>query len=137
GGAGNGGVTDSPTGNGSAGGYGYGGPGGTFAGSSGGGGGGGGYNGGGGGAAGATCGGGGGGGGSFLASTPGTHLTTYGTDTTGTPQITVSYVVPQLPQATTEPASSIGTTSAVLNGVVNPEGFAFSTYAFEIGLTTA
>jgi Ca2+-binding RTX toxin-like protein len=40
------------------------------------------------------------------------------------------------PTVTTKPATNVGTTSAVLNGSVNPEGDA-STYQFEYGKTTA
>src|SRR5205823_5700215 len=85
----------------------------------GGGGGGGGYYGGGGGGEGQTCGGGGGGGGSYV--TPGSTFSSPVADFGNQTWVTISYVVPMKPLATTTPASNIGQTSATLNGVLTPE----------------
>lgn len=122
-----------PTADGQTGSFGRGGDGGAsdFGASGGAGGGGGYYGGGGGGGGGTLCTGSGGGGSSLVDSTSG-HNVSYGTDTSGTPRITISYLVPLAPLATTEPASSVGQTTATLNGVVNPEGFATS-YHFAYG----
>jgi hypothetical protein len=102
----------------------------------GGGGGGGGSLGGGGGGAGYDCGGGGGAGSSGAGAGSAASITSSGTDTSGTPRVTISYVVPEAPQATTTAATDVGQTSATLNGVVDPGGSPTS-YRFEYGTTTA
>jgi hypothetical protein len=119
------------SGRGGAGGSGVGGHGGVETTITQGGGGGAGYFGGGGGGAGPLCAGAGGGGSSSVSGTS----PSYGTDTSGTPLITISYDLPG-PQATTEPASSTTATGAILNGVVDPEGSQTS-YQFEYGTTDA
>jgi hypothetical protein len=55
--------------------------------------------------------------------------TTYGSDLTFTTSV-------QAPTATTQAASSIATTSATLNGYINPNGASTTAY-FEYGLTTS
>jgi hypothetical protein len=101
----------------------------------GGGGGGGGWFGGGGGGGGGDCAGGGGGGSSGLVETGSAHQNSVATDTTGTPQITISYLVPLPPKATTTPASDVGQSGATLNAVVDPQGFE-TTYRFQWGTST-
>jgi hypothetical protein len=91
-----------------------------FAGDGGGGGGGGYYGGGGGGGNLSGCGGPGGGGSSFVTSAA--RSPSFGTDISGTPRITISYLVPQAPQALATAATNVGQTSSTLNGVVNPVG---------------
>nr|WP_246324744.1 fibronectin type III domain-containing protein [Petropleomorpha daqingensis] len=73
--------------------------------------------------------GGGGGGSSFVNPKVGQAFS-FATDTSGTPRIVISYVVPVPPRATTTPASGVGQTGATLNGVVDPEGLP-TTYDFE------
>jgi hypothetical protein len=102
----------------------------------GGGGGGGGWYGGGGGGAGGDCGGGGGGGASNLTTSGQAFQNSVGTDTTGRPRVTISYVVPLPPKATTTPASDLGQSSARLNGVVDPQGTE-TQYHFEWGTSSA
>jgi hypothetical protein len=97
------------------------------------GGGGGGYYGGGGGGGGSTdsAGGGGGGGSSFTAKHA-KHVTSAVTTATAT--VTITYASQPPPKATTKPATGVKSTSATLNGSVNPEGLK-TTYYFEYGTT--
>ncbi|MGI8557726.1 MAG: fibronectin type III domain-containing protein [Solirubrobacteraceae bacterium] len=126
--------TEDPTGNGADGSYGAGGAGGDdgTGGDNGGGGGGGGYYGGGGAGAGVMCGGGGGGGSSFVIS--GGTTSAYGTGSANTAKISISYLVPQAPMATTVTASNVSPNGATLTGVVDPEGSG-TAYHFEYGST--
>lgn len=100
----------------------------------GGGGGGSGYHGGGGGGAGASCAGGGGGGSSYVDPTV-ARSPSFDTDTTGVPTVVINWLVGARPQVITTAATSLGQTTATLNGVLNPGGLN-TVFHFEYGTDT-
>ena len=100
----------------------------------GGGGGGGGYHGGGGGGAGPSCAGAGGAGSSYVDPTAG-RSPSFDIDTADAPTVVINWLVGARPQVSTTAATSLGQTTATLNGVVNPGGL-YTSYHFEYGTDT-